>query len=328
VRRLALPAVAAVLALVIAAPARAQQPPTKGFEPAPPTEQPAPPAELPPAEPPAQPPPAEPPPAPPAEPVPPPVAQQPPPPGYVAPAYGAQQPAPAWGAPPPPPPLAEQPVERSGLVAIARMGFIFTGSGEGEQECDGPGSICGVIGGVSEDYDDKSGFLVGVDLLGHVTPQVRLGGGLMYVFATSLEFDGESDEIDLGSDLSTQVIVEGLVDVGPRTAIALRGQGGLIMLFPDDELSDLIDELEADCDQIDAAGGSCEVKDGPYVGWTVGAGVGVVHDLGGAALRADLILQFYGLPTAGQDVTFQGDDVETTLSFAGNRFILAAGVEF
>jgi hypothetical protein len=188
--------------------------------------------------------------------------------------------------------------------------------------------ICGALGQDSFDYDEESTIVLGADLLGHVTPWLRLGGGLLYSPSTSIDVEGFSENLDMGTDLSLLLVVEGLLDVGPKTAIALRGQGGLFMLFPDDDLDDIIASLEADCETVQGAGGSCDVKDGPFVGWTAGAGAGVIHDLDRVALRADFILQLIGVSTTGQEASFAGDDIETTVSLGGTRFILAGGLEF
>jgi hypothetical protein len=316
----------AALALVTGA-ARAQ-PPTAGFEPAPaepapqPTQPPPAPAEPAPA--PAEPPQVSAQPAAPIAPAPPAVAPAqpgPPPPG---PYYYGEPPPP--GAPAPAAPAA--PRERSGFVGLARIGFVLTGGGEGEQECDGPDAICAAVGEDRQDYDDESGLVLGADFMGYLTPNLRLGAGLLYVVDSSIQIDGSDQELDLGSDLSLQIVVEGLLDVGPQTALALRGQGGMLLLFPDDDLEDIISLLEQDCETVQGAGGSCDVKDGPFVGWTVGAGFGVVHDIDRVALRADLMLQFYGLSTTGQEANFAGDDIETTIGFSGHRVLVAGGLEF
>jgi hypothetical protein len=75
-------------------------------------------------------------------------------------------------------------------------------------------------------------------------------------------------------------------------------------------------------------GGECEVSDGPYLGFTLGAGLGVVGSLGRVALRGDLIAQFYTLPFVGVDASAVGTSLETTTNSSGTRFWLSAGLEF
>jgi hypothetical protein len=213
-------------------------------------------------------------------------------------------------------------------VLLPRFGFVLGGGGDAEQECEGSTPICNTLNATADDYDDESDPLIGFDLLGHLSHNLRLGAGLTWVTGTSVDIDGVGSQQDLGSDLSLQAIVEGLIDVGPQTAIAVRAQGGAILLIVGGDLENEIEGLEQDCESIETAGGSCEVKDGPFLGWTVGGAAGVVHSLGDVALRADFMLQFYALRTAGQDVSIGGEDVETTFVLTGNRFVLTAGLEF
>lgn len=143
---------------------------------------------------------------------------------------------------------------------------------------------------------------------------------MLFFPSSSIEVDGSSSDFDLGSDLSAQLIVEGLFEVGPRTAIALRGQGGLITLFPGGDLEDEIDDEKRACDQ---SGTSCDVEEGPFLGWTAGGGVGVVTGTGNVALRADLLLSWYGLKVFESSI----QDNTLTTNATGNRILLMGGVE-
>jgi hypothetical protein len=214
--------------------------------------------------------------------------------------------------------------KRSGFVGLARIGFIVAGAGEAELDCSG----AGCPSAESVDYDEQSGLVLGADFMGHVLPSLRLGGGLLFVPNTEIDVDG-GDEADLGSDLSLQFIVEGIVDVGSTTALAVRGQAGALILFPGGDLEDGIDESKDECEQLKASGGSCEVDEGAYVGWTVGGGAGVIIDVGGVGLRMDLLLQWYGVDVAAVEV----DDplfghVEQSTYLVGTRVLLTAGLEF
>jgi hypothetical protein len=209
------------------------------------------------------------------------------------------------------------------LVGVGRIGFIVGGGGDLEGKCSGSG--CGTTGS-SANYDDKSSLVLGADLMGHLGPQLRLGGGLLFAPNTSFEGDHGGD-LDAGSDLSLQVIVEGVFDVSPTVALTLRGQGGGLFLFPGGDLSDAIDSDKSLCDSV-PANQTCEVKDGPYVGWTAGGGFGALFAAGTVAIRADLTLQWYGIDTVGVKTSVLGGDVDTTSNFSGNRVILGGGVEF
>ena len=133
--------------------------------------------------------------------------------------------------------------------------------------------------------------------------------------------------MDAGSDLALQAIVEGVFDISPTVALTLRGQGGLLILFPGGDLSDAIDDEKSLCDSVPVTQ-KCEVKDGPYVGWTAGGGFGVLFPAGTVAMRVDLTLEWYGIDTLGLKTSAPGGDVDTTANFSGNRVILGGGVEF
>jgi hypothetical protein len=210
---------------------------------------------------------------------------------------------------------------REGFVGVARVGFVFAGGGEAEAECDGD---CGAFASGDNDYDDESGPMIGMDFMGHVSPKLRLGGGLMYFPTSELDFDDGGD-FEVGSDLLTQFIVEGVFDVSPTVALAVRGQVGAMFLFPDDDLEESIDDTEAACDALP---GDCDVDDGPYVGFTFGLGGGAIFDVGAVALRADLIFQWYTINVGKTDYNGPVTDAELYSNVSGSRLILAGGIEF
>lgn len=130
-----------------------------------------------------------------------------------------------------------------------------------------PGLWC--IRGDSRDYDDKSGLVLGADFLGHVAPQVRLGGGVLFAPATSVE-DEDGGEGDLGADLSLLGIVEGVFDVGPTTALAIRGFGGVALLLAGDDLEDENADVKEVCRETDV----CEFDEGSNAAFTFGVVAG------------------------------------------------------
>jgi hypothetical protein len=199
--------------------------------------------------------------------------------------------------------------------------MLIGGSGEVDSECRGSGCI----DFDDADYDEDSGFGFGADFMGHVTPQLRLGGGFLFVPSTRIDLDRGPD-YDLGSDLALQVVVEGVFDVGPKLALAVRGQGGLIGLFVGGDLEDQIDE---DSELCRDASFDCKVAEGPFFGWTLGGGAGVILDLGRVALRADLMLSWYRVKVYGASLTLPtGSEAELTQFAGGNRVLLMAGLEF
>lgn len=301
-------AFASALAL-ITSPALSQ--PAAGFPPeAPPPAAPPAPSAEPPAPPAPAPPPEAPAPAPAAPP--PPAAAQPP--AYAPPPSYAEY----------PPPEQKPPAERAGLVGVLRFGLRIAGGGELSTDCSG--SACTSFGSDSVDFDDKSSMLLGGDLLYHLSPSFRLGAGVNYVPETAVEVDGASSDDDIGSDLSSMLVAEGLFSASPTTEISLRAQAGLILLFPGGVLEDNIDQLKSIC--AGATTGSCSVDDGPYPGFTFGGGPGVLFKLNKVGLRLDLLFQWYSvknlLRTEGQGT---GGSFDVSYSWTGTRVFLAGGLE-
>jgi hypothetical protein len=217
---------------------------------------------------------------------------------------------------------------RSGAVFVPRLGFLLAGSGEAESDCSGSGAAgatCPEIEAGDTDYDDESGFGFGVDILGNLSQNFRLGGGLWFVPDGELEGDADTE---YGSDLSLFFVAEGLLDVAPRVALSGRFLLGGLILFPSEDLEDAVDTLETACDQARAAGASCDVNDGPYLGPTFGAGVGVVGSLGRVALRGDFIAQWYSVDVASVEASGAGGELETSINLSGTRFWLTMGLEF
>ena len=210
---------------------------------------------------------------------------------------------------------------REGFVGVARLGFVFEGGGEAETECDGD---CAGFASTEDDFDEESGFVLGMDFMGHVSQNLRLGGGLLFVPSNEVEFDDGGD-YESGSDLSAQFIVEGVFDVSPTVALAVRGQGGALLLFPGEDLDDGLDDLDAFCDSVAA---ECDINEGPYLGFTFGAGGGAIFDVGPVGLRADLILQWYTLNLGQTEIDSAAGDAEIHTNLTGTRWILAGGVEF
>lgn len=113
----------------------------------------------------------------------------------------------------------------------ARGGLQVIGGGHVERSCSSTGALS--CNGSSEaDFDERSYVMLGLDALIHVAPGLRLGLGYELVPYSALK--GKSDDDDeaahLGHEHALGAIVEGLLPVGPRLALALRAQGGIRML--------------------------------------------------------------------------------------------------
>lgn len=207
---------------------------------------------------------------------------------------------------------------------MLRFGIPVGGGGELEPDCSGN---CSSFDGQTADFDEASSMALGGDLLFHLSPEFRLGAGLLYVSGTAVEVDGESRDTDFGSDLSLMAVAEGVFDVGPTTALTVRGQAGLFTLFPGGDLEDAIDQLKDVCNN--ATTGSCDVDDGPYPGFTFGGGPGVRIALEKIALRVDLLFQWYSVKNLMR-VNGQGVNGEIDISYtwSGQRYFLSGGLEF
>ncbi len=249
--------------------------------------------------------------------------------------WAQPQPAPAEGGWAGGQPMAA-PRPEEGVVFDLRLAFLATGSGDGETSCDGD---CGGFDEDSENYDDESGIALGGDVLFRMGPTLRLGGGLLYEIDTAID---ARDKVDLGTDLTLAGVVEGAFPVSPTVDLVARGSLGLVFLFPGDDLEDAIEELQNACDDEPyyyygggggggggyGSPGNCSVDDGPYLGWSIGAGGGVLLALSGITLRLDLLLQYLRLDMleiSGESA--DGDDTTVTSSLVGTRFWLGVGVE-
>jgi hypothetical protein len=257
--------------------------------------------------------------------------------------YAPQPAADPWAQPPPQPaqggwyagdpPAAPRPT--TGVVFDLRLAFLATGSGEVETTCDGD---CGGFDEDSDNYDDESGIALGGDVLARSGPNLRLGGGLLYEIDTAVD---TREDLDLGTDLSLHGVVEGAFPVSPTVDLVARGTLGLMFLFPGGDLEDAIEEIQDLCDgdpyyypPYGGGGGGygpprdCSVDDGPYLGWSIGAGGAALFALSGVTLRVDLALQYLRLDmleVSGESA--DGDDTTTTATVVGTRFWIGAGVE-
>src|SRR5688572_283694 len=77
---------------------------------------------------------------------------------------------------------AELRLSRSGLVFIPRVDVLFVATVEEQLHCSATGTaFCRPEDSAQFDYDDTSRVALGVDALGNLSRNLRLGGGLWYV---------------------------------------------------------------------------------------------------------------------------------------------------
>ncbi|MBK7578586.1 MAG: hypothetical protein IPI67_00135 [Myxococcales bacterium] len=156
------------------------------------------------------------------------------------PAHHPQQAAPRLL--PPLPPQSALWLRRRGARRVHRHG-------QRERDTKCAGSDCPSIR--TEDYDDKSGLVLGADFFGHLSPQFRLGGGLLFAPNTKMETSDGSAKV--GSDLSLLAIGEGVFDVGPTTALALRLFVGPAIVIAGSDLKDENDSINDSCNRSTAS---------------------------------------------------------------------------
>lgn len=82
-------------------------------------------------------------------------------------------------------PEPEPAFERSGIVVVPRLGVVALGSGNVEIERDCSSSAVCESASDDADFDDDTMLLTELDVLFHLGPQLRLGGGLLWIPSSS-----------------------------------------------------------------------------------------------------------------------------------------------
>ncbi|MEZ4231503.1 MAG: hypothetical protein R3B89_20160 [Polyangiaceae bacterium] len=197
------------------------------------------------------------------------------------------------------------PLDRRGFVPLLRIGYSVGGAGEIEDEYAGATA--------KTSYDQVGGSLLEIDLLGHVSYGLRLGGGLMVLPSSEVDIKGGS-EFELGTEAAVAFIAEGVFDLSSQLALTVRGFVGASVLSVGGDYKDYRDGL---CEDIDCG------WDDQLSGATAGLGVGLLIPLKGVNLRADLMTQGYAV--SGTFLRAGGEAWTATIS--GSRTLLMAGVE-
>ena len=167
------------------------------------------------------------------------------------------------------------------------------------------------------DDEDESSFVLGADLLYPIDEDISFGISAFY--GTNLEIDPEEGQKqELGNDLLLRLVGELNVPLSPRLDMRIRAETGLYMLFFDNDLEDLADELEEGCSE-------CDFEGSPAIGYVIGGGAGLAFKINsGLTGRLDLLHQYIDLDI----LSIESSGREASLSTRGSRFLLSLGLEF
>ncbi len=213
------------------------------------------------------------------------------------------------------------------LLVLPRLGFLLRGNSGFDEVCSASGGLrCEPEAGL--DQDDESAVALQLDILARLSRGVRVGAGLAWIPAVA--FDAVGTRRRLGTELDGLVILEGAVPLSNQTALVGRAHGGPLLLISGTSLDAEVEEARRDCDAIVSSEIQCKVNDGPYVGFTYGAGVGPMFRFGqepGVNVRTELVFQRYQVDTVGQKARGDVGKVNAATELVGNRFWLALAVE-
>jgi hypothetical protein len=221
-----------------------------------------------------------------------------------------------------PNPILRQP---GSWVFAGRAGFQMVGGGHVESGCNTVGTQLDCQRETRADDDDKSLVMLGLDAMIHAAPGLRLGVGYQLVPYSSVKGTGEGKEVHLGHEHALNAIIEGLLPLGRRLALALRAQGGVHTLVIGGDLGKSGDEFLNDCHDSNAV--HCEVEQGPLFGPSYGAMLGIV---GGSAVRwrVDLALDRFSMKLpSSQMVIVEGESTSINSTLYGTRSWVLGGVE-
>lgn len=218
----------------------------------------------------------------------------------------------------PPQVEVEHDSRRYGTVFVFRGG-AFSGTGAAKQECDGemcPGTL------ESTKYSEVPAYALSLDWLHHTSRDFRIGAGFGLVPKLAVEESGE--RYALGTAASADLVLEGVVDLSKKTALTLRGRVGLSLLVPSGELKEEASANSDACGEYESnTYGTCEAEQGPYLGAQIGAGLGLLMNLGAVGVRVDMEVQAYTFRT----LQVEADGTEAAVRFQGFRPMLLAGIE-
>ena len=192
--------------------------------------------------------------------------------------------------------------------------------GSGELKCEG--DLC--ISSSGSDYDHKTTFGIGADVLFKVGPTIRLGPGIGYFFKYDVEpkEPGAPDSYTIGTDLDISFVLDAAIMASPTVWIVPRGQIGAKLVFPDGDLRDDLDADKRACEASNMSG--CDTLDGARPGAQFGLGVGVMFAVSPSVrLRADVMYQYYTINL----YTIEALGNKAAVNLNGSRGFLMAGAE-
>ena len=202
---------------------------------------------------------------------------------------------------------------------VPRLGGVASGS----MSVRANRTVNGVSSEASTSVDDTSTVVFGADLLFVVVPQFRLGVGTLYVPET--KSGSGADEFSFGSDGSVLAVLEASLPASAGTAVNLRLQGGLALLFAGGDVDSLIEDDHQACQNT--WGAQCEVNNGPFVGKTIGGGAGLMFPRSRVRPRLDLLFTYTELPFEEMTATVGLNHQTDSASMSTSRLIAMAGLE-
>jgi hypothetical protein len=207
------------------------------------------------------------------------------------------------------------------FVFAARAGLQVVGGGHAERTCASTGQVMCAQSSSDADFDERSYVRVGADGLIHAARGLRLGFGYDVVPYVAAQGETEEEVTHLGHEHGLGAVVEGVIAVSPRFALALRAQGGVRMLVLGGDLADSGDRFLSSCYEADAV--RCEVDQGPLFGSSFGVMFGFV---GGSRVRwrVDLALDrtTMKLPSNSAQYTTQDSVTRTSTLYATRSWVL------
>jgi len=227
------------------------------------------------------------------------------------------------------------PVESQALNAalprfsvVLHAGPLVLGSGEQRASCDGADCNQTQIdqGNENNTYAHKTSWMLGADFLWRVGSKIRLGPGIQLGTTSTIAPEWTNKDLELGTDVSLNFVLEAMFPVGHAAWIGPRGQVGLMELLPSGELKDSMQTMKRECQAAGISG--CDNFDGPRVGFELGIGMGAVFALSHAVrLRADVMVQPYVINLYALEAK-SGYDATLSVNLLGVRSYLLGGIEF
>ena len=226
-----------------------------------------------------------------------------------------------------------------GPKIVLQVGTLVGGDGEGVSEVD---NRCWPVSGCPPDERnernlgrEESGPTFGVDLL--FGDQTRWGLSLLYTLNGEFGAARDGDTLKYGTDLQLNGVFEMVPRRWESSELFVRLIGGIVVLFPGQELEDNISDgkdqfrkSEADFSK-EGISFDWEIQEGPFVGYDLGGGAGIDIQLAaGLALRFQLMVQYWYVDLVSASMEAEGGGATITsdgsLDYSGTRWWVLAGL--